>query len=447
MIFNGDLVVAALRRWPLAAAATAAVFLLAVGFGLMQPKVYSAKSSVLFAVNEQDPASGARTDVEEEYIFTQREVMRSLVVAGRVAEMVPPAPNEEGKTPSPASWARQLRGKVSLVGGSRSNVVELTVEDENPARAAEIANAFAEAYLDTVPELQANTAQDFAKWLEIQTADTRTRLEEAQTALAEFQQASGAIGSRQIDVAAEGIRTLNSQLAQAESESVSAAAREGAAAPASGAALSAVQGLRADVAAQRAMIAQLGQTYGPNHETMIAARSQLSALNSELRRAEGDLNRVLAAEREAAAQREAALRERLSSRQGELIDGVPVQSQMTRLQNEVDAAQREYESVRQRLSEVFLLSQMSEANARLLDRAYVSNTPVAPNIPVLGLLGLVVGGMIGVSLVVGLEWLDPRVRTREGLEDALGIPVLADMASSNRSRTAALRLEPPGDPA
>ncbi|MBA2715161.1 MAG: hypothetical protein H0U55_16615 [Rubrobacteraceae bacterium] len=56
------------------------------------------------------------------------------------------------------------------------------------------------------------------------------------------------------------------------------------------------------------------------------------------------------------------------------------------------------------------------------DSAALPKAPVSPNIPLIGLVGLVVGLMLGVALAFLLEHLDDRWRSPEDVERVAGVP-------------------------
>lgn len=422
----GDLVAAVLVRWRLVLLVAAGVVLAVAGWTLAQPRLYRASASVLFNVAQADPQSmaGDAPQASNALLATQGDVLRSALVARKVArDLAPPAPGAPEAALDRA--AATLRAKVTVSNAKASNVMIVNAEDRDPARAAQIANRFAEAYLAQVPQLRASAARGYSGWLERRTRDVRHRLEAAQQALTRYQQEHGLVGANRFDLDAEALRTLNAELAQAEGAAAEAQSRAGSRDVPEVTSSMAVQQLRTSVATQAARVAELSRSLGPNHPDMQAATAQLSALQGQLSAAIGSAAQSVNAAGAASHRREASVRARLAARERAMLAGSGDQNRLTVLQRDVDAAQQTYDQMRREIGQQFVRSQASQANASLLDRAKPPSLPYKPNLPLMLVLGSVLGLAIGLATVMGLEFLEPRVRTDRGVELATGAPVIA----------------------
>lgn len=425
----GDLVAALRARWRLVALIAFAIAAIVGVRVALQPRIYKASASVLFNVARTDPESlsGEQTQSAAALLATQEDVLKSGLVARDVAAEL--GLDRVGNGPPDADRrdraAAQLRGKVDVASAKASNVMIVSAEDGDPRRAAAIANAFADAYLARVPQLRADAARGYSSWLEDRTRDVRRRLEGSQQALARYQQQHGLLGAARVDMDAEALRTLNAELAQAEGAAAQAQARAGSSSMPEVVTNGAVQQLRTSVATQAARVAELSRSLGPSHPEMLAANAQLAALQGQLSAAMGAAAQSVNADSAASVRREQGIRARLAAREQSMIAGSVDQNRLTVLQRDVEAAQLTYDQVRKELGEQFLRSQASQANASLLDRAEPPTLPAKPNVPLLLVLGCILGAAVGVAAVVGLEFLEPRVRTDEGVEQATGAPVIA----------------------
>jgi len=129
------------RRWLLASAIV--LLATATGYALAAhgAKRYAARAQVVVAANDQvegvalgGPNSGAQTDLERQ-ANTDLALVKLLNVATEVRERL-----------HVKASARALLSQVTTSYVGNSNIVGITAEDSDPARAAEIANAFATAY-------------------------------------------------------------------------------------------------------------------------------------------------------------------------------------------------------------------------------------------------------------------------------------------------------------
>ena len=110
-------------------------------------------------------------------------------------------------------------------------------------------------------------------------------------------------------------------------------------------------------------------------------------------------------------------------------------------QRDVDAAQRAYDAVAQRLSQLNLEGQNNQANTRLLSPAVEPLEPSRPKI-LLGIVGSILGG-----LAAGMRWrrfgsrlLDRRVRVPEDLIVMAGVPVIGVLRPAGSKRPVFRRL-------
>jgi len=424
----GDLVAAVLAQWRLVVLVTAGVLLGVAGWTLAQPRIYRASASVLFNVAQADPQSiaGDAPQNSSALLATQGDVLRSALVARKVVKTLALAEQEKGANPGSVDRAAAaLRAKVSVSNAKASNVMIVNAEDRDPKRAARIANAFAEAYLAQVPQLRASAARGYSAWLERRTRDVRQRLVAAQEALARYQQQHGLVGANRFDLDAEALRTLNAELAAAEGDATEAQSRAGSRNVPEVTSSLVVQQLRTSVATQAGRVAELSRTLGPSHPDMQAATAQLAALQGQLSAAIGSAAESMHAASAASQRREAGIRARLAARERALLAGSDDQNRLTVLQRDVDAAQQTYDQMRREIGQQFVRSQASQANASLLDRADPPSLPYKPDLSLMLVLGSVLGIALGLATVMGLEFLDPRVRTDHGVELATGAPVIA----------------------
>lgn len=433
-----DLIAAMRDRWRMAAAIALALFAIIAVWIALQPRLYQASSSLLFNISESDPTMSQEeraNDSPRNLLGTQSDIITSSFVAKAVAERLAKAAGQNLSDEVLTAQARGLAGQVTVVPGKASNVLEITVRNGSPERAAAIANLFAETYLDKQRDLREISAKGYASWLDERTADVRKRLEVAQRTLAAAQRESGQIGVNRMDLEAERLRSLNNELSQSEGSAAEARSRAGAGGVSQVQFSGAVQGLEASVAAQSGKLAEMARTLGPNHPNRVAAEAQLAALRSELAQARGRAAGALAADSAAARSREAELRSRLGRQQGRIIGLTSSQEQLTILQQDVDVARKTYESVRQRFGDVAVRSVISQTNVTQLDRAVPPTFAAKPNVPLLTLVGLLLSLGIAVSTVFLFEFLEPRVRTADGVEYSTQQPVVA-----NFSRTPLTRL-------
>jgi tyrosine-protein kinase Etk/Wzc len=131
--------------------------------------------------------------------------------------------------------------------GKQTGVIQISLENENPERAAQIANALANSYLHQHIESKQADATKMLEYLQSEQPRLKGDLERAESALTEYQSKSGSINaSDEAKVYLEGSINYESQIA----------------------------GLRLQ-------IATLEQRFGDSHPALIVAQQQMSQLQAE----------------------------------------------------------------------------------------------------------------------------------------------------------------------
>jgi uncharacterized protein involved in exopolysaccharide biosynthesis len=126
-------------------------------------------------------------------------------------------------------------------------------------------------------------------------------------------------------------------------------------------------------------------------------------------------------------QREAELRAALDSQRAKVLRMKAVRDEGAVLSREMEHAQRSYETVLTRLNQTSLESQATQGNIFVLGQATPPSGPSSPKVALNTAMSAVVGLLLGIGAVLGLEMLDRRVRAFEDLTTAVGLPVLGVM--------------------
>ncbi|MCA0189104.1 MAG: chain length determinant protein EpsF, partial [Proteobacteria bacterium] len=277
MGFNQLLAVLKARRM-LLGGVWAAVVLFALVVSLLLPKQYSAQAEVVVEPRGSDPLSAQHGSgfTTPGFLATQADIIDSERVGARAVSLLglpAKAPWAEkwqkaaGGQGDAARWiAGRLKKSVKVSPSHESNVLTLTVTSDDPAFAADYANALARAYLETDLQLKVEPAREYAAWFDEHTKVLRNNLEQAQARLSEFQRAHGLVGDEKVDLESARLTELSTQFtaAQAQSTDTSSRQRQGggmneiASNPL-------IQALKVDLARQEAKRNELSGYLGENH--------------------------------------------------------------------------------------------------------------------------------------------------------------------------------------
>lgn len=455
MTFQQFLLILRARLW-LIVGVFFTVVIVALVISLLLPKSYTATTSLVVDAKSNDPLLGAMMSSQSgsSYMATQVDIIGSNRVAQRVVSMtrmdqVPiiqqqwqDATSGEGDI---QVWLAELLKKRLVVRPSRdSNVISIDYSGTDPQFSAAVANAFAQAYIETSLELRVEPARQYAQWFNERTKGLRDELEAAQRRLSEYEQQHEIIaGDGRFDVENARLAELNSQLVMVQGQRADSRSRQSQ----SGAAESLpevmanplISGLKADVARLEAQRGQMLGRLGGNHPEVARVDAEISSLRQ---RVATEIQRVassLGTTTRISAAREAEIATAVEEQKARVLELKAHRDQIAVLQRDVENAQRSYDLVTQRLAQTNLESQTQQTNIAVLTPAVAPLTHSSPRVLLNLVLAVFLGLLLGVGVALLLELIDQRVRGEEDLVQLPGIPVLGIISSSQTGRFAKKR--------
>jgi len=313
-------------------------------------------------------------------------------------------------------------------------LLSVSFTDKSPTKAAEVANAFAQAYIQRQIQEKIDAARMDNGLLNSQIEEMREKVESADSAVQAYKAAHNLVGSDTNGTAlteAE-VTQLDGELATARSTEAEAQGRLNAAqrqlqhGEDVGAALGSptISELRQQRAVISARVADLQGRYGPLHPDLQTAQHQLADIDSQI---QAEINRIisnLTAEVEVAKERTASLQASIDNTRHQLINGDAASVTLNELQRNADAARQLYETVLTRVKETAAQQAISQADSRIDTPASPPSTPSFP-IPMLMIpLGLLIGLGLGVGVAALLELWNVRVNSIDDVEGLLNLPFL-----------------------
>lgn len=463
MLSLPDWIDAVRYRLKLVAVVTGVFALLALVYILVAPRSYTATSSLLLDTGAPDPVSdekaSGRPEDNRAVIATQADLIRSPHVAGNAAivagfdkdpRYIADWREETGGKQSYGDWLRdEMRQSLVVEPGRDTNVLLISATARDAGEAARIANGFAKASVESQYRLRTEPAKAYANWLENRLKTARIEVTQAQNRVSSFVRATGITNDG--DLSAEGTQMaeVSTQLAAAESRAAAArqSSFEGAQGRGDAEKSETVQRLRGQVQERSAKLAELEAVYGSEYPEVKRTRAEIATLQSGLRSEVANATNAFTSARaaEANAQRAAASASeaRLRGLAAEARSRVAGQSanlaQYQTLRNEFEGAQKTYNDLNQRLTRMRLQSAVPLTEVQVLDTATAPLAPSSPNVGLTLALALLLGGLLGAGGAIWLEYRDPRVRSRMGIERLLGAPVVARIALPKDRRAIAGR--------
>ncbi|HEY1132007.1 MAG TPA: chain length determinant protein EpsF [Roseateles sp.] len=432
-------------RWMLALGVLLGIVLISVVLSLTLTKQYTATASIVVDA-KPDPFSalGYPSLVTPAFMATQVDIIQSDRVAQRVVRMLKLTENPQirqqwldatGGEGSMEVWlADSFQKKMDVKPSRESNVVSVSYKAPDPKFAAGLANAFVQAYLDTVLELKTDPAKRYSSFFDARSKEARDTLEAAQAKLSAFQREKGIFNAdERLDVENARMSELSSQLVALQAISAESVSRNAQATGASADRLTEVLNspivgqLKSDLARSEARLQELGSRLGDSNPQVIELKANIAETRlkivDETRRITGGVGVTNTINR----QREAQVRSELEAQRTKVLHMKQVRDEGAVLIRDVDNAQRAYDAVLARLTQSSLEGQATQSNVSGLTVALPPPDPSFPN-PTLNLLLAVFGGtLLGVLAAFIREIMDRRIRLVEDLTVGLGIPVIGVM--------------------
>ena len=428
------------------AMALAATVVAASAVSFMLPKTYRATASLLVdAKDEQSLSNLAPNFFPQEklsYLQTQLEIITSKRVAGRVVQDLKLAENPDiraafektGGKGSIEDWlAEELLTKLK-VETTQSSIIRVTFSSTDPRISAQVADAFAKAYIDTMLELRVEPTRQAAAWYDEQLKSLRANLEDAQAKLTSYLQRKGIVSAdERYDVDNTRLGALSDQVVKAQEQTLQWNAREREASKflkegGSSEQLpevldnALIQKLKGELLLGEAKLQQLATQYGVNYPQY---QRQLSENRSLREKVDAEARKVLSGIKNSARQsrqHEADLANAMAAQRARLLDLKENRNEFTVLRRNVESAERAYDTAMQRHVVSQVESRANQTNVTVLNPAVVPVKPAQPRIVLNIALSVVVGIMLGIASVLLMELSDRRVRSVVDLR--LDVPLL-----------------------
>ena len=429
-------------RWLAALTVLVAVVATTLVISLLLPKQYKAFASVVVDF-KPDPLSAAMYGGMPSPVLmaTQVDIIQSERVAQRVVRNLKLNENpqvrqqwlDEAKGQGTIeSWlASVFQRQMDVVPSRESSVINIAYKATDPRFAAGLANAFAQAYIDTVLELRVDPARQFSSFFDTRAKEAREGLERAQTKVSSFQKANNIIGTdERFDVENARLNELSSQLTQLQAISAESASRQAQAQGGQGDRLQEVLNnqivgqLKADINRSEARLKELNTRFGEAHPQVLETRANIGELRSRLDAETAKVTGGVTVSNTINRQREAEIRGSLEAQRAKVLRLKGVRDEGSVLQRDVENAQRTYDAILQRLTQTSLESQATQSNVSLLTQAVAPIEPASPRIVLNTLLAILGGGLLAVGTALALELRDRRVRNMDDVVAALGLPVI-----------------------
>jgi succinoglycan biosynthesis transport protein ExoP len=339
------------------------------------------------------------------------------------------APLSDADRSEMAAEAIQQNLKVARVGASY--VIDITFRSAAPERAAQIANAVADAFLADQKEARYQSMQRTTAWLQDRLAELRDQQRNADRSVADFKTKNNIVAANSQPIKQDELNLLNNQLVaarnrasevQAKLDRIEAIIRSSSSATAPGAPDPTVSDtltnpvitkLRDKYLDYAAREADYSAKYGSNHYAVLNLRRQIREIRAsildELRR----IAETYKSDLEIARQHQDDLEKNFASAVTQ--SGGPLRE----LQSSADSYRALYEGLLQRYVQSVQELSSPTTEARLLTHASPPTSKSGPKAILIAALTSIGGLMFGVGISVFRQMTDRVFRTPDQVEAAL----------------------------
>lgn len=339
--------------------------------------------------------------------------------------------------------------RIQPVRGSMN--VQIAYTHPDPTIAADVANMFAEEYVQYSLQRGLDRTIKAVEDLQREAEAKKREVDQLERQLTEYRRLHNAVSIEQSEnVALSELQQLSGRLHSAESyfsESetqwslIEQYEREGrplwhldfiSARPL-------VQDLLNRRASAMITISTLGQRYRERHPIMIEAMENLQQINRELADAVETAKQRVRGQYERTQKNLVAAQGALRQSEMRMLDLADIRTDYNAILREFEVARANYQQLISQLQTREMETGWKTAQAEIIDRAAIPISPSSPNVPMNLALGIFGGLGLGVGFALMLALLDNRVKSAYDVEELVGLPLLGIVPKIDRKLSSAER--------
>jgi exopolysaccharide transport family protein len=482
------------RQWPLISAIVAFSILLATIYVVVTPNRYTARTDMIIDTKKivwvQSEMTSENRVVDDASVESEVETTKSEKVARAVIrrlhltedpEFVGAGPGLRQRVISLFKWAPDekpteqdlMQSALDTISANlrvnrlgRTYHQEISYTSLDPVKAAKIANAFAEAYIEDQLEAKFNGTQRASEWLQERIGELRQQASDAYKAVQDFKVAhnimitaapgGGADGKLASDVELD---QLGIALAKARADTSQAKAK-----------LDRIEGIlqqrlkRADFnipdpvvtdALSNPVITKLRQQflddqnkmtewsakYGPNHTAVLNLRTDMLTIQNSIWDEISRIAESYKSEYQIARNQEDAIDRRMTEVFQKSAATRQSQVKLRELETAATSYRNIYETFLSRFTQSVQQQSYPSTEARVVTEAMPPPKPSWPKVGLTLALAAFCGLALGSMCAVAREQMSRQIHTRAQLERLLGTTCLAVLPAFSKSRNLAGKLQ------
>jgi capsular exopolysaccharide synthesis family protein len=438
-------------------AVTCVVFLGAVLYVLRAPRIY--ESRAILQVSQEPQKVLKIQDISEEkpdatdYLntvvnaFGSRNLMLRVIRSMGLENDPKFAPPKRNGSPySEIELANLMSRKVAVSLRRNSRVIDVSAFDENPERAQQLASTFVQEFLKETFEQRREAARVAHEFLRDEAANLKGRLEQAERKLQAYKESNNTVSlEERQNIIVEQLQELNTAVTEAKGTRLRLEAdldqirrikrsdSEALLQIESIGRVPQVALIRERLLKAENDLAAIAKRNLPMHPRFITAQTRIADLKATLADALSRAASMLTKEYESAREAEAKLQRALKEQEQKAMELNRIAIPYNVLQRDIESDRALFESVTLRLKETYITGGIDDAPFRTIEEPLVPAFPTKPRAKLILALALVLGSIMGVGTVIGLDVIDGSLRTVDEAESYLELPALASIPDRQNS--------------
>ena len=342
---------------------------------------------------------------------------------------------------NPSLWTtykiRSLRGKIDVQQVKKTRLVDLMASHKNPKLAMDIANGFAQAYIEYTRSSNFEATKASIDWLSEQLDDMKKEIRISENKFNDFKRKErifSIVGKQRIQ--GQKIAELTSAYSDNKSQRLAISAT-----------LKSIRGiidtkkydnlslgsvdnpllgnLHRDLVNTEIELAGLKNTFKYKHPQIIVMENKIEQTREKFKQELKRTQNSLLSEYAVLKDKEQTFLSTIQQYESDALDLNQKEMEYTMLEREVETNKKLYDLLFNNFTEANVIKAMPTTNIRLLEAAVYPLAPVKPQKMLNLILCTILGLMMGLGLSFFLEYLNRSINTPEDVELHLELPILS----------------------
>lgn len=328
-----------------------------------------------------------------------------------------------------------IKGRTTVSVVPKTNAIRIEYLDPDPVVARDFVNKLLTVYTIRNMEDKVYISQQSAAMLAPQLQELLDHMSNAQRALAQYEGEHKFIGNDASDTTDTSgsnlnvtqLKALNDQLSAAQADQMVKKARLQLVESTnpenlySVAPTPALQSLRSQLETAKAKLTELRTKYGSGYPAVHELEMQIPEIEKEITAESNNVKRRVQEDYDTSSSTVRSVQERMDEQLQQISKLNEGAAQHALLREDAEASRDLYNALELKLKESSVTAAFSAAAISVIDHAVVKPTAVVPNVRRMVLTGGLLGLILAVFLVLGLEALDDTIETSEDIEASSGL--------------------------